>query len=133
MLIKTVSYTDYNNNPQTDTLYFNLSKAEIAALQVKMDGKFIDYLKDLTEKKHVEELFHIFRDLVLDSYGVKSEDGKRFIKTAAAREEFESSIAFSEILTELITSGDNMAAFTRGVIPPDFAANLSSSDVAVIA
>lgn len=120
MLVKTIEYIDYDGNPQKDTVYFNLNKAEIAAMQVRMNGKFIDHLKKLVKEGQVEEMFTIFRDLVLDSYGVKSEDGKRFYKKKEAREEFECSIAFSEILAELMTDRQKVKVFTRSILPPDF-------------
>ena len=120
MLIKTIEYVDYDGNHQKDTCYFNMTKAEIAALQVRMDGKFIDYLKKLVDGEKVEELFNYFREIVLDSYGEKSLDGKHFYKNSKMREEFESSIAFSEFLTELLQDQKKVAAFTRAILPPDF-------------
>lgn len=120
MLIKTFEYTDYNGDKQVETLYFNLNKAEIAAMQVRMDGKFIDHLKDLVEGNKIEALFGFFRDLVLDSYGEKSEDGKRFHKSPEMRQEFEESIPFSELIVELMESTEKVKTFTRGILPPDF-------------
>lgn len=120
MLIKTFEYTDYNGNSQRETLYFNMNKAEIAAMQVRMDGKFIDHIKDLVEGRKVEELFGFFRDVVLDSYGEKSEDGKRFHKSPQMRKDFEESIAFSELIAELMTDKAKVKSFTRGILPPDF-------------
>lgn len=119
MLKKEVSYVDYDNNKRTDTIYFNMTKAEIAAMQVKMDGKYIDYLKDLVAGNHIEKLFNVFRNLVLDSYGVKSEDGRRFVKSAELRADFEASIPFSDMLVDLITDPDKMSAFTRAILPAD--------------
>lgn len=120
MLVKTIEYIDYNGNPQKDPCYFNLNKAEIASMQVRMNGKFIDYLKDLVAGNQVEELFEHFRNIVLDSYGEKSEDGKRFIKTPEMRKEFEQSIAYSELIAELLQDTKKVRAFTRGILPPDF-------------
>lgn len=120
MLVKTIEYIDYNGNQQKDTCYFNLSKAEIAAMQVRMNGKFIDYLQSLVKGNKVEELFGYFRDIILDSYGEKSEDGKRFYKTAKMREDFECSIAFSELITELLQDTKKVRIFTRSILPPDF-------------
>lgn len=120
MLIKTIEYIDYNGNPQKDTLYFNMNKAEIAAMQVKMDGKFIDHLKQLVTDGKIEALFNNFCDIILNSYGEKSQDGKRFYKTPEMRREFESSIAYSELLTELMTDTDKVKAFTKAILPPDF-------------
>lgn len=120
MLIKTFEYTDYNGNHQVETLYFNMNKAEIAAMQVRMDGKFIDHIKNLIDGSKVEALFGFFRDIVLDSYGEKSEDGKRFHKTPEMRKDFEESIAFSELIAELMQDPKKVSAFTRGILPPDF-------------
>lgn len=120
MLTKTFQYTDYNGDSRVETLYFNMNKAEIAAMQVRMDGKFIDHLKDLVEGKKIEALFNFFRDIVLDSYGEKSEDGKRFYKTPEMRTDFEASIVFSELMAELMQDRKKVIAFTRAILPPDF-------------
>lgn len=120
MLTKTFEYTDYNGVKQVETLYFNMNKAEIAAMQVRMDGKFIDHIKELVNGNKVEELFGFFQELVLNSYGEKSEDGKRFHKTPEMREEFAESIAYSELIAELMTDPNRVKSFTRGILPPDF-------------
>lgn len=120
MLTKTIEYVDYNGDKQIETCYFNMTKVEIAAMQVRMDGKFIDYLKSIINDGKVEEMFNLFRDLILDSYGQKSEDGKRFHKTPEMRKEFEESIAFSEVLTELMQDPKKVRRFTKGILPPDF-------------
>lgn len=138
MLVKTVKYIDYDNNPQKDTLYFNMTKAEIGAFQVRMDGKFIDHLKDLVQGNKIEELFWFFRDFVLDAYGEKSSDGKRFYKTEEARKDFECSIAFSELFTDLMTDPNKVREFTRAILPPDFQNidlpdNVTDSDVTSVA
>lgn len=119
MLTKTITYTDLNGNSQTETFLFNMNKAELGRMQVKMDGKYIDYLQSLVAGKKIEALYKFFYDLVLDSYGEKSEDGKRFIKSAVARADFECSVAFSEILIDTIGDADKMAAFTKGILPLD--------------
>ena len=42
MLTKTITYTDLNGKEQTETFLFNMTKAELGRMQVKMDGKYID-------------------------------------------------------------------------------------------
>lgn len=121
MVKKTVTYVDYDGNSQTEEHYFNLSKAELMKLRVKMDGKYIDYIQTLVAEQKVEGLFDFFYNLILDAHGVKSDDGKRFVKSAESRAEFESSIAFSEILSEYLNQDpESMSAFTRAILPPDF-------------
>lgn len=124
MIKKTISYVDLNGNDQTEEHFFHLSKVEIGRMQVKMDGKYIDYLKDLVAGRHIEALFDVFYNLILDAHGEKSEDGKRFIKTPEKRAEFEQSVAFSEFFTEMIGNMDAMATFTKEVVPPDLAMNV---------
>lgn len=119
MLTKTITYTDLNGVEQTETHLFNMNKAELGRMQVKMDGKYIDYLQQLVDGKKIEALYDFFYNLVLDSYGEKSEDGKHFYKDAERRANFECSVAFSEILIDTIGDADKMSAFTKGILPPD--------------
>lgn len=132
MLKKTVTYTDYNDVQQTDVLYFNLTKAELGRLQMRMDGKFLDHLQNLIERKHIEDLYNFFYNLVLDSYGEKDVTGKRFTKSPNIRTDFENSIAFSEALMDIISSGEKMSAFVKGVLPPDMITEAGDVNAAAI-
>lgn len=120
MIKKTVTYTDYNGGSQTEEHYFNLTKAELMKLRVKNDGKYLDYVQDLVAQKKVEGLFDFFYNLLLDAHGIKSEDGKHFVKNPETRADFESSIAFSEILAEFLGNAEKMSELTRAILPPDF-------------
>lgn len=132
MLKKTIKYTDYNGETQEDVLYFNLNKAELGKLQMKMDGKFLDHLQALLERKKIESLFEFFYNLILDSYGEKDVTGKRFIKNPEIRADFENSLAFSEVLMDVISDADKMAAFTKGILPPNMMTEAGDIDVKAI-
>lgn len=132
MLRKTVTYTDYNGDSQTDILYFNLSKAELGKLQMRMDGKFLDHIQALLERKKIESLYDFFYNLILDAYGEKDATGKKFNKSKEIRDDFENSIAFSEVLMEVISSAENMEAFTRGILPADMVTAAGGVDVKAI-
>lgn len=131
MLKKEVSYVDYDGNKVTETLYFNMTKTEIAAMQVRMDGKFIDYLQDLVKGNKIERLFHIFKDIVLDSYGKKSDDGRRFVKSKELRDDFEASIPFDNMMMEMLQDPDKQSQFVRAILPPDMTAggDISASTI----
>lgn len=129
MLRKTVKYTDYNNVERTETLYFNLTKAEISRIQMKEDGNFIEHMQRLLEKRKVEELYLFFEDFVRKSYGEKSIDGSRFIKTPEKTQDFEWSPAFSEVLMEIVGNPDKMQEFVLGVIPTDMRNSMGKIDV----
>ena len=121
MLKKTINYTNYNGEQKTKDCYFNLTKAEIAEMELEIPGGMAAYLKQITEAKDTPSLVKIFKNLILRSYGVKSTDGERFIKIQQVREEFEQSEAYSELFMELATNADSAAEFVNGIIPADLA------------
>lgn len=121
MLKKTINYTNYNGEQKTKECYFNLTKAEIAEMELEIPGGMAANLKQITEAKDTPSLVKIFKNLILRSYGVKSSDGERFIKNQQVREEFEQSEAYSELFMELATNADSAAEFVNGIIPADLA------------
>lgn len=124
MLKKTIKYTDYNGVERTEDFYFNLNKAEIMEMQLTTVGGLDAYLKKIVSAQDMPTLMRIFKDLVLKSYGVKSDDGRRFIKNDQLREEFEQTEAYSILYMELSTDADAAAAFVNGIIPADVAKQL---------
>jgi hypothetical protein len=129
MLKKTISYVDFNGVPRKEDFYFNLTKAEVAEMELSIDGGFGKLLEGVVEVtdsgtpdekveiKDRKRLLDTFKDLILRSYGEKSLDGKRFIKTQEVREAFEQSEAYSELFMELLTNDQMAAAFVNGIIP----------------
>ena len=124
MLKKTIKYTDYNGVERTEDFYFNLNKAEIMEMQLTTVGGLDAYLKKIISAQDMPTLMRIFKDLILKSYGVKSDDGRRFIKNEKLREEFEQTEAYSILYMELSTDADAAAAFVHGIIPADVAKQL---------
>lgn len=124
MLKKTIKYTDYNGVERTEDFYFNLNKAEIMEMQLTTVGGLDVYLKKIISAQDMPTLMRIFKDLVLKSYGVKSDDGRRFIKNDQLREEFEQTEAYSILYMELSTDAEAAAAFVNGIIPADVAKQL---------
>lgn len=124
MLKKTIKYTDYNGVERKEDFYFNLNKAEIMEMQLTTVGGLDAYLKKIVSAQDMPTLMRIFKDLVLKSYGVKSDDGRRFIKNDQLREEFEQTEAYSILYMELSTDAEAAAAFVNGIIPADVAKQL---------
>lgn len=88
MLKKTISYVDYNGTKRTEDFYFNLTKAEISEMELEIPGGMSEMLKRITAAQDTPTLVKIFKDLILRSYGVKSDDGRRFVKSQQLKEEF---------------------------------------------
>jgi hypothetical protein len=116
MLKKTIKYTDYNGNEREEDFYFNFSKAEIVKLQYSHGG-FENYVKRITNAVDTEALINEFSKFVLDAYGVKSDDGKRFIKNDELREAFSQTEAYVEIFMELATNDEAATNFVNHVGP----------------
>ena len=117
MIKKTVTYVDYNGVERTEDNFFNLSKAELMEMEMSTPGGLAEKITRLTNEKDVPAIFKIFKELILKSYGKKSDDGRRFMKSVELSTEFEQTEAFSIILTELATDADAAAAFVNGIIP----------------
>lgn len=121
MFKKTVTYTDYNGVERTEDFYFNLSKAELMEMELSKDGGMIAFIRKIVQEKRTSKLSELFKDLLLKSYGQKSEDGKRFIKNDELREEFTQTEAYSDIYMELATDADAAVNFVKGIMPSDLA------------
>lgn len=117
MLTKKITYTDFNGEQQTEKFYFNLSKAELLEMEIGKNGGYQNYLKRLINSRNQEEIASIFKMFILKSYGIKSDDGKRFIKSEEISKEFEQTDAYSELYCELVTDTKKAAEFFNGLIP----------------
>lgn len=119
MIKKTVKYEDFNGNQQEETHYFHLSKFEMTKIETEYKGGFSNKLKEVAKSGDNGEIFKVFTKLMLDSYGVKSEDGKRFIKDPDVTKAFSQSIAFEEIFVELASNEATAEAFLKGAMKID--------------
>ncbi len=117
MFTDTVTYTDFNGVEQTDTLYFNLSKAEILDMEMSVDGGYSEYLEQIVKSEDPNKIMSTFIDIVKKTYGIKSEDGRRFIKSPELVEEFMQTEAYSEFIMKLVSDEDYAAKFVNGVLP----------------
>lgn len=119
MLKKVITYTDYDGNERTETHYFNLSKAEMLDMELFTAGGYSNMLQRVIEEQDQIEIVKIFKELVLKSYGIKSDDGKRFMKSEEITKAFTETEAFTELYMELATDSDAAAAFANGIMPKD--------------
>lgn len=117
MLKKTVSYVDYNGVERTEDFYFNLSRAEVAEMELSVEGGFSKMLEDVVKSKDNVKIVNIFKQMVLKAYGEKSADGRRFVKSEEIAQAFAQTEAYSEIFMELALDSNAAAAFVNGIMP----------------
>lgn len=119
MLKKTIKYVDFDGEERVEDFYFNLSKAELVEMELSHQGGLTVYIQRIIQEQDGPTLVRLFKELVLKSYGKKSDDGKRFIKSDQLREEFTQTNAYSELFTLLATDAEAAAEFVRGIAPSD--------------
>lgn len=112
-----IKYVDYNGETQEEDFYFNLNKAEVMEMNLNANGAYAEYLQRIVDQRDGKKIAEEFRNLILTSYGEKSPDGRRFIKTAEKTEEFMQTEAYSELYMELATNPDSATKFITGVLP----------------
>lgn len=122
MLKKTITFEDYNGKQLTEDFYFNLSKAEIAEMELSQDGGLTEYLQKIVSENDGAKLVAMFKELLTKSVGRRSEDGRNFIKNQKIVDDFIQSNAYSELFVELATNADQASAFVRGIVPASMSA-----------
>ena len=119
MIKKTVTYIDYNGVERTESFYFHFSQAEILDMEMGTEGGFAERIQRIIDAKDQTSLLKVIKNFVLDAYGEKSADGRRFIKSKEVKDAFVECPAYSEIYMELLTDDKVAAEFVNKVIPED--------------
>ena len=105
MLKKTVTYVDYNGVKRTEDFYFNLTKAEVAEMELSVQGGFSKMLEEIVASKDNVQIVNLFKQMVLKSYGEKSPDGRRFIKSDEIAQAFAQTEAGLLIWDQMVARG----------------------------
>lgn len=125
MLKKTFKFVDYEGNEREEEHYFSLNKSEIIKWITTTGDYSLDRLLErLTKERNGKEIIRIFEDLIRQSYGVKSLDGRKFIKNQQVWEDFYQTEAYSKLFMELVTDAKKAAAFVNAIIPKDIASEV---------
>lgn len=130
MIKKTITYVDFNNIERTETFYFNYSKAELLEMEMSTEGGFVERIQRIIDAKDAPSLIRLWKKFVIDAYGVKSDDGRRFMKNDDVRAAFVECPAYSTIFMELATDDAAGAEFVKGVVPADMAGEIATAQAA---
>lgn len=125
MYKKTINYTDYNGDEQTEDFYFNLNEAELIDMALGDDQDFGAKLRSISGESNPKKLVPIFKEIVAKTYGVKSDDGRRFVKSPEVFDEFSQTEAYAVLISELSFDANAAVNFVNGVMPKKFLASIS--------
>lgn len=121
MYKKMITYTDFSGVERTEEYCFHLSKAELIKMELMTKGTFTDMLQRIINAKDTPDIIHEISELLLASYGVRSEDGRFFRKSPEIRADFENSEPYSVMFMLLLSNDDEAANFINGIMPEDVA------------
>lgn len=117
MIKKEITYTDFDGNKRTEDFYFNMSMDDIFEMGFSYEDGMEEYLHKIIDTEDIKEIYSIFKKIILNSYGEKSEDGRRFVKSKELSEGFSQTSAFSELLVSFIKKPDEAANFINALVP----------------
>lgn len=127
MIKKTITYTDFNGGERTEDFYFHLTKAEIAKMEMSVNGGMAERIQRIVSAQDQPAIIEVFEDLIKKAYGVKTPDGRGFVKRKEDLEAFMATEAYSQLFMELATDADAGAKFVNGIVPADFRKQIAAN------
>lgn len=124
MLVKTITYTDFNGNERTEDFYFNLTEADVTKMEMSVNGGYSAMLRRVSNSQDAPVIRDTFERFIIDSYGEKSPDGREFYKSPEIAKRFMATEAYSVLFMELCTDAKAAAEFVNGVLPKEAAKNM---------
>lgn len=121
MIKKSITFEDLDGNTITEDFYFNMSKAELIELEASTKIGLSETLQQIVAEDDSQKIIEYFKKIILAAYGVRSEDGRRFIKSQELRDAFAQTDAYSELFIELGANAAAAAEFINGIIPKGLA------------
>lgn len=110
-----IKYEDYEGVTREEMFYFHLNKAELLTMEMEEEGGLKKHLEKIIQAKDSKAIIAEFKKLIKLAYGVKSPDGKRFMKSEELWLEFEQTEAYSELFIKLAMDSEEAAKFVNGI------------------
>lgn len=124
MLKKTIKYTDFNGIEREEDFYFNLTEEELMSMNLATKGGLKGYIEQIINTQDTPAIAELFKKVINASYGMKSADGRKFIKNEETLNDFIYTQAYSNLYMSLILDANAAAEFINHVIPEKFSAEL---------
>lgn len=117
MFTHEITYKDFDGVERTETFYFNLSRAELTELQLTYPGGYAEHIEKVTKSQDRPAIVAMFKDLIKRTYGEKSEDGRRLMKSEELSNAFMETNAYDDLFMRLAQDADFATSFVSGVMP----------------
>lgn len=120
MLKKTIKYTDFNGVEREEDFLFNLTEEELMSMNLSTKGGLKGYIEQIVNTQDTPAIADLFKKIINAAYGVKSPDGRKFMKSEAILNDFIYTQAYSNLYMSLIQDANAAADFIKHVIPEKF-------------
>lgn len=124
MLKKTIKYTDFNGVEREEDFLFNLTEEELMSMNLSTKGGLKGYIEQIVNTQDTPAIADLFKKIINAAYGVKSPDGRKFMKSEDILNDFIYTQAYSNLYMSLIQDANAAADFIKHVIPEKFSAEL---------
>ncbi len=125
MLKRDITYRDLDDQEVTETFYFNLTKTELLDMEVGHgEGGLDEWYRRIVKTQDRKALVEEFKRIILQAYGQRDPEGKRFIKKNPVTgqnlsDDFAQTMAFDQLFFEMATDEQVAADFLLGLLPPE--------------
>jgi hypothetical protein len=141
MLKQMIQWKGFDGRPASQTLYFNLTKFEIAGemeLEVLQDRfqrfqteVIQDGSRDMTPPE-IREMLDMIKTIIKYAYGVRSHEGRGFSKSPEIWQEFVDTGAFDAFIWYLFEEPNRANAFMTGIWPEEYQNAVAKGNLTVV-
>lgn len=113
----TLTYEDLNGDQRTEDFYFHLSRSAAIRWENSVDGGLSARMQRIVDSNSKPALMKLFEDVIMKTYGIKTEDGKRFEQSEEISTAFMQSPAYDALFLKLFTEDGYASTFINAIIP----------------
>lgn len=117
MFVERIKYTDYDGNNREEDFRFNLTQAELMEMELDTVGGLEETIKRMIDGLDSRAIGKLFKAIILKSYGEKSPDGKRFVKSEELSKAFSETEAYNILYMRLLTDEGYANKFMSNLVP----------------
>lgn len=116
MVKESITYVDYNGIERTEDFYFHLNDMEWVRWDAEKGGSLLETFEKVGHSGDPKLIMETFEELIRRSYGEKSDDGKRFVKSDEISAAFMQTEAYNEFFLKLVTDAEAASAFVNALV-----------------
>lgn len=118
MIKETLTYKDFNGEERTEDFYFHMTKLEWLRFDKKYGG-IREYITKAIRDNDEYGVLNLLEELVQTSYGEKSSDGIRFVKSQEITDRFVQTEAYSDMIIGFLMDTQKGINFFNSLAPAD--------------